>query len=207
MGSIVFKKNFVGATAPLIILLLLSGCTPSLEVSSPSTPIPTATGKQEMTPSPIPAISSTPGDSELHGLSLGKSCSDIVGVQRLYDFNPNYSRVTESSPPADSLADQIRALQGISCTYMNLSSGETIHLLVARLDRVSISVLNRRVAAMSPFDITFDGGRSVAAGFSQSAEGGVSMLIIDDLWLVVNSATFLAATDSSDFFSAILPGL
>jgi hypothetical protein len=160
-------------------IVLLAGCSPSSQpaVQPISTPQVSET----------PAQTSLPVESGMIGLPLSTTCTTLVTVDELYKFNPNFALDPSKSPTAGSLAKLATDYKGISCTYVNLSAGDTITVALAKLDNESSKrLVAQRSASSKPYS-----GAGVPSGFiglfSESASGGTLELLGNGYWLAASA--------------------
>jgi hypothetical protein len=181
--------------APLIVLLL-AGCVPNEPSASPTPgpppPVPS------ITPNPTPTIAPTPSP-QTEPVTL--SCSDLLGAQGIYDYNPNVSLLPSFSPSNDSLAGQALAQQGIACELINQTSGSTIDFGVVRYTNDAYAAKLASVASSATTAGAFDGY------FDVTGEGGVAQVFSAPYFLSVAAADFGTAEDVAPLVALALDGL
>ena len=109
-------------------LLLLAGCTPSAEEPEPTesaaAPSPTAEAPSS-TPTPSPSATAEPA-----GTPVAFGCDDVLTLDEMYAYNPNFGRQDDYAPADGTAQAEVVAEQGISCQWVNLTSGVTIEVQI-----------------------------------------------------------------------------
>ena len=189
--------------AALVVMIVLTGCVSTSPAGS-STPVTTSTAgsDQLMTPSTsaIPTATSTPAK----GQPIGLTCSELMSVQDLYQFNANFSFNSSVVPAPGSLDEKIVQEQGISCGYVNLSSGENIVLSVAKLSPSEISdQVTETKKTSAPTDAYASFATNGAFFVSQGGAGNIT-LFSNTYWISVTSTWFAQPEDALKFLDAPL---
>ena len=198
--KLVAKKS-IAAMALITSMSLLAGCSTFQNLTSQANM--SETGKSvdtptEVAPSSVPTVSSV-----LEGTKLTQTCEDIFSVDELYTFNPNFS-INSSQPPLQrQVADEIASIAGITCTYMNLSSGDAIQLSVAKLKQNSVTILQKQIEAVSAKNLNFSTAKQTVF-FELSNGNGLLQILKGDYWVVVTSPLFQSPEEAMKF---IEPGL
>lgn len=185
------------ASAVLAASVLLVGCTtplpeplptPSRAAVDPSTPAPTET------PSEAPAEgTSTPVDVP---------CDQLVSLQTMYDFNPNFSLLGSWTPDAGTPAAEAAAADGAVCRWQNDTSGVTIDISVASFDTATLAA---KAAATGGTRTTAFG--SDEAYFVMAGSTGEAVVFHGAYWVVVRSVMFLEPGDAATIVSSVLAAL
>ena len=167
----------------------VSGCAvPSSPSASPSTslsPQPTRSGSTEPSAAPSAAPSASPPVQSRPAVAVTAGCLDLVPLQTMYDYDPNFGIVDGYTPPAGSLAATALAELGIVCRWVQQTSGADIV-----------------VAASTPSSSAYEAARTAAgvgAGDEAfSVDGGVGTLQVFDgtAWIVASSSYFGTADDA-----------
>lgn len=138
---------------------------------------------------------------------VDKSCEDVMSLQALYDFNPNFAYDATVPPPGGSYAKKIVSIEGISCTYLNLSSGSKIVLSVAKLDTAGLSELKVRLGAEEPKRVTSVTPSGDASFFIITDGVGTQDILTNKYWVSVSSASFTSPEDTARFLESVLAAL
>jgi hypothetical protein len=130
-----------------------------------------------------------------------------MSLQALYDFNPNFAYDASQSPASSSQAEKIIAIEGISCTYLNLSSGSQIVLALAKLDEAGIATLEKKLSAEGGEKVTSVSSPIIASFFSVSDGVGTQDILTNEYWISVSSDSFIAPEDTAHFLEPVLASL
>lgn len=179
-----------------LALAALSGCVP--------TPSPTASGTPSSSPSDTPSASPTPSPTaSVVSTPITIGCNTLVTPDDMYAFNPNFGLLTKWTPKSGSAAATATSEQGIACRWQNQTSGDTIDISVAHLDKASIESLKNAAVEKSTMVPTYGD----EAYFSTSGGVGTAIVFQGDYWLVATSVDFLEPGDPSDLITAALGAL
>lgn len=170
---------------------------PTLSPSAPSTPSPTPD------PAPDPTASATPEPTGQPGTPIARACTDVLSLQAVYDFNPNFGTDPAFSPAAGSEAAAAVARGGFACGWVNQTSGSTFHLAVSHpSDREQDALEDAAEARGTEFDLDdADGWFAVVDGL------GTAWIEVDDLWVVLTGADFGAPADLAGLAQAAVDAL
>jgi hypothetical protein len=138
---------------------------------------------------------------------VGKTCEDAMSLQALYDFNPNFAYDASLSPSSSSQAEKIVSIEGITCTYLNLSSGSQIVLSLAKLDEAGIATLEKKLSAEGGEKATSVSSPIIASFFSVSDGVGTQDILTNEYWISVSSDSFIAPEDTAHFLEPVLASL
>ena len=194
-------KKTIASVALLTSMPLLAGCSTFEYLTSQANM--SDTGKSVVTPTQVAPSSIPTGSSALEGAKLTHTCEDLYSVDELYTFNPNFSINTSQPPLQPQISDEIASLAGVTCTYMNLSSGDTIQLSVAKLKQNSVALLQKQIEAVSAKNLDFSTEKRKVF-FELSNGNGLLQILKDDYWIVVTSPLFQSPEEAMKF---IEPGL
>lgn len=179
-----FALTFVGIGA---LALGLSGCSAD---DSPA-PSPRASPGSSASPSPSPSVSpSAPASASpsaspsptaapvVPGKPISAGCVDLVSLQTMYEFNPNFGLV-EDAPASGSLAATAVANGGVACTWVQATDRSTIVIGVAQPSKTKLAEL-----------------RASGEGFTTAGGVGTVQIFTDKFWIVASSAYFSTAGDA-----------
>ncbi len=181
---------FAALTACAAGVPLVTG--PPSAPTSPPVVVPSAepTTSPTVEPEPSPAPTETP---EPDPTPLTVSCTDLVPLDVLYSFNPNYGTDPNYSPAAGSEAAQMAAAGGLACGWINQSSSEEIEIAVAKLDDAALgAAYDKAMADSTPVPLF-------------GMEGFFTFT--PQYWLVARSTAFVEATDAQDLVNTALKNL
>jgi hypothetical protein len=199
-----FRHVVLATTIAASVALALAACTatpdgtPTAAASSSSTDTGSSPRAETPAPNPEPTMQRYP---------VGKTCDDLVSLQALYDFNPNFAYDSRRAPESGSEAEKLVSMMGLSCTYVNLSSDNEIVLAVAKLDESGLSSVRASLTAGGAL-IQGSGTPPALARFFSTSDGvGTLDILTNTYWVSVSSTTFTSPEDTSHFVAAFLPSL
>jgi hypothetical protein len=194
------------AAASIGIMLAMAGCNATVPTQTPSatqSTIPaitrTPTAASTATSTPSPDSSGTPTPIALSSVPMDKTCEDILGLQTLYDYDPNMALVAGRTPTlSPTAADQIR-LGGITCVLLNLSSDSETEIIVTKLTATSAAMKTDELATGSNYQVNTE-----VRGFFTA---GAGQFVSDGYWVSVASRQFAGSIDASQISFLIARGL
>lgn len=185
--------------AAAIALALLAGCVPTADSADPdATSTPTASS----TPSATPTPSSTP-TSAVDGIPITISCDQLIPAQAMYDYNPNFSLKSDYSPAAGSLAAEVATQKGLTCAWVNQTSGDLIEVAVANLPDAHLTQLKNELVTTSHSVPTYD----VEGYFILNGSKGEAQAFSDPFWIVATSTAFFEPGDAQPIVAAAITAL
>jgi hypothetical protein len=180
----------------LAAVLALAGCT-TADGAPGATEEPAASG----TPAPDGTAEPTPEPTE-EPLPFEAACTDLVTLDQMYAFNPNFGEAPDYAPGSDAVASVAEA-QGTVCGWSNQTSGELIELGVATLPEGAYAAQVGRAAVDSNAVPTYGTPPEVEGFFSQSGGVGQAQVFADGYWIVLESVDFLEPGDAEQLVSAV----
>lgn len=182
--------------------LLLAGCTPAAEEE----PEPTTSAAQ---PSPsVEAPSSSPSPSasaapEPDGTPVAFGCDAVLTLDEMYAYNPNFGRQDDWTPAAGSAQAEVVAEQGISCQWVNLTSGITIEVGVSQLSDDEIVDRHEALQTSSNAVPTFG-----AEGYFTVVDGvGEAQVFSGPYRVVATSTAFVEPGEAEQIVRSAVDGL
>lgn len=194
LGVLTFTIALAG-----LVSIGLSGCTSTSSDDSPSnvtspSSSATATGA---TPSPSPSAT-------LSGTPLTLSCTQILSLQDVYNYNPNYSQNPNFTVP--SQATPLTKIGGVACGWVNQTSGDTFAVAVAKPDAASLATIADATATTYTAVPTY-GTSPIEGYFGLSGSIGVATVFDKGYWVVVTSDAFLEPGDAAPLVASVLANL
>jgi hypothetical protein len=170
------------ATVAAALVLTLTGCVQGGDVAPSSSATPS-----EGLGGPSPSVTPEPSEpaAPLPAVPVTIDCNDLVDLQTVYDFNPNYGNQPNFTPPSGSNAATIAASDGTVCNWVNQTSGETFIVAVAQ--PAEDQLVSLKAAASSGTAVA---GIGDAAYFSVTAGVGEAQVFSGAYWLVASSTAF-----------------
>ena len=142
-----------------------------------------------------PQATSLPVDGTLVAMSTGLSCDRIISVTDLYAFNPNYSLDTSRSPKVGSTAKLLTDFKGVSCSYLNLSSGDVIDVAVAKFDPNSMNKVKELVVKSAQPTTALSLPAGSEAFFTREGGNGAVNVVTGNYWVIVSASFASSAAD------------
>lgn len=188
-------------TALLACTLALSACAaPSTgSADGTSSPTPTKAGTPAPTPTPTPTPTDPPTPVTL-------SCDQVVTPDQVYAFNPNFGVDPGYQPKAGSLEKQIADWKGVTCAWLNQTSGDVIEIAVAQPPASSLEGLkNAAITAATPVP-TYGVPPEIEGYFKQGTPGQVQVFR-GAYWIVADSSAFFEPGDAAPLLQDVLANL
>lgn len=185
------------ALVAVLAVSALAACTPepsprSTPRTASSSPAPTPTAASP-TPTPSPTGTPTP---------VALTCDQVITLQQLYDFNPNFGVNPGYSPATGSPGATAVAAKGVACSWMNQTSRETIDVSIAKPAPEQLAALKADAAAGTSTDAYEAEGYFAAAGGA-----GTAQIFTDGYWVTATSSWFQQPGDASAIVSDVLGNL
>lgn len=164
------------------------------------TPKPSAS--QQPTEQPAPAATEEPA-AGYQSTPVTIECNALINPQAVYDYNPNYGLQPSFTPAAGSDVATVLANQGVACSWVNQTSGETFVVAVAQLAAADLASIQSGLAQTS----SPASGLGDSAFFTASGGMGVAEVFQGSYWLVATSPSFYEITDATLLIDAALTAL
>ena len=179
----------------------ITACAPE-NTKAPAESVSTD-GRAPVTPNAVSETTSVPSSEPLHGVTPGVKCQDLISRQALYEFNPNFSLVTGQSPVQPAVSSPYEKLGGITCNYMNQTSGEVIQISLAKITESAVDIPSSSFAkGGSPVSSLSTG--ETKSFFSQS-NGNYVFRVVRGSYILVTTSTLLSTPE--DNYKFISPAL
>lgn len=187
----------VGAIGVLTVAVALSGCTDPGDPSSSPSASPSPSTSPSASASPAPSDDPVASPSAGPSTPIDASCLDLVSLQTMYDFDPNFGLRDPFTPAAGSRGATAVGFDGVACTWVQQTSGDTIEIAVAAPPAAELTSL-RSSAGETADGTTFF-----------TTEGGVGIVQVFDgaYWIVVSSSYFGSAADASSLTGSVADAL
>jgi len=165
---------------------------------------PTPTGSASATGTATPAPSDSPSEAPgTVGTALEIDCEQLITPQAMYDYNPNFS-LNDGFEPADGTrAAEIARLNGLTCAWVNQTSGATIEVAVAQLPEADLAASRGAVAAESEPATVFP----VEGFFGMNGALGQADAFTGAYWISATSSDFYEAGDAQPIVAAAVDAL
>jgi len=188
-ASVLRRRAGLTLAGGAVFALVLTGCsaggepTPTKSAQPTSSPSAEPTSSAEPTPTPTPTPEAT-------GSPIAQSCGDLLTLQNIYDFNPNYGTAPSYSPTAGGLAETAASYNGLTCGYSNQSSGELIEVSVAAPNDVLMITLKQQADADSQPVPTYGTPPVVDGFFNYIGGSGQAQVFTGTYWVTMSSPAF-----------------
>lgn len=179
--------------ALITLATLLGGC-----VGTPEGPDPSTTPDTQPTSSPSTSPSGPPSDLEVLPFSI--PCDQLVSADALYEFNPNVG--VDPEPSATGLVAAIAEAGGVTCGWLNQTSGDRISVGVLKLESASLDQVRDEAAQRGEPETQYFNGyyrEENGVGHAEDFEG--------PYWIVLDSPALLSADEVGSFLAALRPAL
>lgn len=183
---------------------LLAGCATS-SLKEP-TQNQTVEGRLPVTPSAATPAPSGSESESLHGVPVGHTCQNLISLQALYDFNPNFSLTTSQKPIQPTVSAPYERLAGITCLYMNQTSGEVIQLSIAKITEDALQIPGTAFATAGRPVSTLS-NIHIKVFFEENNGNFIFRLVNGNYLLAVSSALLSSAEDNFKFISPALKNI
>lgn len=189
--NMVIRGTVIAAIGALTVLGL-AGCknsAPQKTPSSSSSATPTDAASPSSQAGDGPAPSAAP--SHAPGTPIAVDCNGLISLQAMYDFNPNYSLQAGYKPKAGSDGSTALGFRGLSCSWVNQTSGNLIFVSAARPAASDLAAL--KTAAGSGTAVS---GLGDAAYFSTKGQLGQLQVFSGPFWISTSSDFYGTADDA-----------
>ena len=175
------------ALAVCAVVLALVACESPNPVAVPTT--------KSAKPQPTASASATASSTEVTGVPMSLSCEDILSADALYSLKggQNYEQNPDFAPKAGTTAAAIAGLKGVTCGYVNQTSGETFTIAVAQITPESMPTLKDHLLnklTTSSFVPSYSPSKSVDGYFAVSRGVGEAQVATSAYWIAIASDTF-----------------
>ena len=172
-----------------LFALVLTGCSTGDEPTPTDSAAATSGASADPSASAEPTPSSTP-TPEATGSPIAQTCGDLLTLQDVYDFNPNYGTAAGYAPSADSLAETAASYNGLTCGWSNQTSGELIEVSVVAPNAVLMTTLKQQADADSQAVPTYGTPPTVDGFFTYAGSSGQAQVFTGTHWVTISSPAF-----------------
>lgn len=190
------SRWFMLTTVIPVAVLAFTGCA-SGEIS----PVPT---KAIVSKTSAPSTPTSSAAVDTSALPLIVDCDKLIDLETLYKFNSNFSYDPNATPDASAKSDVFKSLNGTVCTYINLSSGDTITVAAAHPGAAELSSLQSDPSLGKECTFTVSNGTKCFYNFDSAVGVGIVQLFNQSTWLVLESSWFENDSDSENLVLSAL---
>jgi hypothetical protein len=200
-------RTALALTGAALALIGLAGCAPESSaeptasaapsVSATPTPEPTetATAEPTATPTPPPAPEGTP---------VGMTCDQVLTADDVYAINPNFTSDPGYAATSAS-ATTAATYGGISCGWINETSGEVIEVALAMPNEALANTLKDAALAEGEIVPTYGTAPEVEGYFSASTS--TAQVFTKGYWVAVANPGMIEPGDAGPVLDAVLAKL
>ena len=200
-------RGGLALTGAALALLALAGCAPdsgaeptasaapSATATATAAPTETATAEPTATPTPPPAPEGTP---------VALTCDQVLTADDVYALNPNFG--TDPGYAATSpIAITAATYSGVSCGWLNQSSGEVIEVAIAMPNEALANTLKDAALADGEIVPTYGTAPEVEGYFSASTS--TAQVFTKGYWVAVADPGMIEPGDAGPVLDAVLAKL
>ncbi|WP_313546012.1 iron ABC transporter ATP-binding protein [Leifsonia aquatica] len=188
----------VTVAAALIGALALAGCAPTA-TSPSSSPTGTAGGGAATTK---PTVTPTPTEPPT---PVTLTCDQLVTPDQIYAFNPNFGTSPGYQPKDGTLEKKVADWQGLTCAWLNQTSGDVIQIAVAQPPASQLDGLKNAAITDSQPVPTY--GAPPIEGYFKTGESGQVQIFRGGYWIVAESTAFFEPGDAAPLMENVLGNL
>lgn len=168
-------------------LIILFSTTGLIGCAAGNQSTPPQETKNSTSESQVPTPSSLPVEEGIVGIPSGETCESLISIEDLYNFNSNFALDPSQSPAPGSLAKLATDYKGISCNFVNLSSGESVTVSLAKFDNQGFTRLQQmREKESFPSKVSFVPAEFLAL-FTPETQGGTLEVLGNNFWLTAKA--------------------
>ena len=136
-----------------------------------------------------------------NGTPVNLGCEQILTLQNVYDFNPNYAADPNAKTPES--ARTLTEIGGRNCGWVNLTSKDTFTVTVAQPDEPTLAAAKANAASAGGATDVYG-----ADGFFTSSGGvGTATVFRNGYWIQLSSAGFFEAADAAQLAEMVISNL
>lgn len=174
-----------------LAISLMAGCV----AGDQSPPVPSEiAGDENERPTPSPTLIETaePSDPGITSTPLEIDCDSLLSLETVYEFNPNVG-IDPGYVPTARGAEAL-AYDGVSCGWINQTSGDSLVVSVAQFDAVSLSALQQIARERDGSTVV---GPDNTATFRTVNGSGSLELFTDGYWISIESRMIVEYADAT----------
>jgi hypothetical protein len=135
------------------------------------------------------------------------ACDTILSPSQLYSFNPNFGADPDYSPASGSLPATIVGDKGVSCGWLNQSSGDKLQVAIAELPSAQLTTLkNAAIGSSNPVP-TYGVPPQVEGYFTMRGNTGEVQAFTGNYWVVSMSTAYQEPGDAAPVMQSVLQNL
>ncbi len=186
----VARTTIVGA-AVIATVFGLAGCTQPDGGSPASSPSVSASA------TPTASVPPSPSASADASTPITQTCVELVPLQTMYDFDPNFGLQDPFTPAAGSLGASAVDADGVACGWLQQTNGELLEIDVSAPPSADLT------EAKSGAGETSDG----QTYFAVEGAAGVVQVFEGPYRIVLTSSYFSSAADAATLIDSVTAAL
>ena len=201
------RRAVLALSAGAVFALALSGCASATAPTPSGSAAATSGASAEPSASAAPTPTPTP-TPEATGSPIAQTCDELLTLQDVYDFNPNYGTAPGYAPAAGGLAETAASYSGLTCGWSNQTSGELIEASVVAPNDVLMTTLKQQADADSQAVPTYGTPPTVDGFFTYTGGTGQAQVFTGTYWVTLSSPAFYNEPGAAEgLMSAVLAHL
>jgi hypothetical protein len=145
----------------------------------------------------------SPSESAAAGVPVAIDCDTLITPEALADYSPGFSLDDAYTPADGSEAAEVAKLDGLTCSWINQTSGMAIEVAVAQLPDADLTALKNEFVTESNSVPTY----RVEGYFELVDDSGQADAFDDPYWITASSTAFLEPGDAEAIIAAAIAGL
>ncbi len=190
-------RSLTIAAPVMIAALLLSGCAPTetVDPEAGETSTPTPTAGETVAPEPTKTVEPS--------VPVTITCDQLVPIDAMYAYDPNFSLQPSFTPAPGSLAAEAVAKNGIACQWIHQTSKVTIELSVAQPPAEELNSMMNTLVGSSNSVPTY----GVEGYFQLNGTIGEAQAFPLPYWVTAVSPAFFEPGDPAPIIQAMIDSL
>jgi hypothetical protein len=181
-----------------VLLLIAAASIGALTGCGAEIPKPASTSTQQPSEAATPTEPAVEEPAQTTGAPVTIKCSELISAETMYEFNPNFGLQSDFTPDSGSTAATMQADQGIACSWVNQTSGETIVISAANPGPADLTARAETLATTSKPAPEL----GPSAWFTRAAGVGMTEVITETHWLAASSTYFYEAMEVAPLLDA-----
>jgi hypothetical protein len=205
-------RSGLALTGATLALLALAGCAPESGTEPTASAVPSAspsasasasaepTATAEPTAEPTPTATPEPVEPPA-GTAVDKSCDQLLTPDDLYAINPNLG-TDPGYAPISAAAVNATTYSGISCGWLNQSSGSVIEISLTLPNETLANTLKDDALASGEAVPTYGSAPAVEGYFSVGST--TAMVFTGGYWVTVTDPAMTEPGDAEYLMSTVI---
>ena len=135
------------------------------------------------------------------------SCDQILTLDDVYLYNPNFGTDVYYEPTAGSAAETAVSYDGVACGWLHQTSNEIIEISIAQPNDILMSDLKNEAVTESKAVPTYGTPPAIDGYFTNSSGPGQAQIFAGKYWVVANSVAFFEPGDAQQLIAIVVSHL